>query len=128
MAKRKRQQKRQLTVGKLLAALLVLWAVGAGLWFHYDLPLPEPLAEEIKTVEKLAEEKLSGVWTALSDRLTALMEKAKRLELTWRLLLAQPKAVTTATCWRWLYKQHATVLPWAKFPTRWKRFPVVSML
>ena len=47
MAKRKRQQKRQLTVGKLLAALLALWAVGAGLWFHYDLPLPEPLAEEI---------------------------------------------------------------------------------
>ena len=75
MAKRKRQQKRQLTVGKLLAVLLVLWAVGAGLWFHYDLPLPEPLAEEIGTVEKLAEEKLSGVWAALSDRLAALLEK-----------------------------------------------------
>ena len=75
MAKRKRQQKQQLTVGKLLAALLVLWAVGAGFWFHYDLPLPEPLAEEIKTVEVLAEEKLSGVWTALSDRLAALLEK-----------------------------------------------------
>ena len=60
MAKRKRQQKRQLTVGKLLAALLALWAVGAGLWFHYDFPLPEPLAEEITTVEKLAEEKLPG--------------------------------------------------------------------
>ena len=65
MAKRKRQQKRQLTVGKLLAALLALWAVGAGLWFHYDFPLPEPLAEE----------KLPGVWSALSDRLTALLEK-----------------------------------------------------
>ena len=75
MVKRKKQQKRQLTVGKLLAALLVLWAVGAGLWCHYDLPLPEPLAEEIETVEKLAEEKLSGVWVALSDRLAALLEK-----------------------------------------------------
>ena len=75
MAKRTRQQKRQLTVGKLLAALLALWAVGAGLWFHYDFPLPEPLAEEITTVEKLAEEKLPGVWSALSDRLTALLEK-----------------------------------------------------
>ena len=89
MAKRKRQQKRQLTVGKLLAVLLALWAVGAGLWFHYDLPLPEPLTEEIKTVEKLAEEQLAGVWTALSDRLTALLEKPDAPE--------EPAAVTLDT-------------------------------
>ena len=75
MAKRKKQQKRQLTVGKLLAVLLALWIAGAGLWFHYDLPLPDPLAEEIKTAKQLAGEKLYEAWAALSDRLTALLEK-----------------------------------------------------
>ena len=75
MAKRKRQQKRQLTVGKLLAVLLALWVAGAGLWHHYDLPLPGPLAEEIETVEQLAGEKLSEAWAALAARLTALLEK-----------------------------------------------------
>lgn len=75
MAKRKRQQKQRLTVGKLLAVLLALWVAGAGLWHHYDLPLPGPLAEEIETVEQLAGEKLSEAWAALSDRLTALLEK-----------------------------------------------------
>lgn len=80
MAKRKRQQKQRLTVGKLLTVLLALWIAGAGLWRHYDLPLPEPLAEEIEITEKLAGEKLSGIWTTLSDRLAALLEQPEPQE------------------------------------------------
>ena len=80
MAKRKRQQKQQLTVGKLLAMLLALWVAGAGLWHHYDLPLPEPLAEEIEIAEKQVGEQLSSIWNALSDRFAALLEQPEPKE------------------------------------------------
>lgn len=75
MAKRKKQHKQQLTVGRLVVILLLLWAVGAGIWRHYDLPLPDLLAEEIETAEKLAGEKLGGVRAALESRLASLFEK-----------------------------------------------------
>lgn len=82
MAKRKRQQKQRLTVGKLLAVLLALWVAGAGLWRHYDLPLPEPLAAEIETAEKLIGEKLVWVRAVLEDRLAALLEQPEPQEPT----------------------------------------------
>ena len=75
MAKRKKQHKQRLTVGRLVVILLLLWAVGAGIWRHYDLPLPDSLAEEIETAEKLAGEKLGRVRAALESRLASLFEK-----------------------------------------------------
>lgn len=68
----KRRKKRKSKAGSLLALLLALCVAGAALWHHYELPVPETLAQRALTVRTLAAEKLAEVRSGLADLLKKL--------------------------------------------------------
>ena len=68
----KRRKKRKSKAGSRLALLLALCVAGAALWHHYELPVPETLAQRALTVRTLAAEKLAEVRSGLADLLKKL--------------------------------------------------------